>query len=185
MTGIDYKMRCQLTKDWLGSEWMYTSLHQGTSVLQEYWVIPLVHPIRKSFEQVWTYMKWTHLNNGENHLKFPFWLFESPLTCCDCLTCVDNMLNGRTYSAKTKATEQIKSTTELFSSNKKWSLVWLLIWVAQSQMMLLRLDRSWWGQKIHPCNKLQITCTIEVKICTLPIIHFLYIPVIHFGVFVL
>ena len=109
------------------------------------------------------------------------WAFS----CCDCLTCVDNMLNGRTYSAKTKATEQIKSTTELFSSNQKWSMVWLLIWVAQKSMMLLRLNRSWWGQKIHPCNKLQMTCTIEVKVGTLPIIHFLYIRVIHFGVFVL
>ena len=50
-----------LTGEWI-NVFMCTSLHQGTSVLQEYRVIPLVHHIRKSFEQVWTYMKWTHLN---------------------------------------------------------------------------------------------------------------------------
>ena len=50
-----------LTGEWI-NVFMCTSLHQGTSVLQEYRVIPLVHHIRKSFEQVWTYMKWTYLN---------------------------------------------------------------------------------------------------------------------------
>ena len=50
-----------LTGEWI-NVFMCTSLHQGTSVLQEYRVIPLVHHIRKSFVQIWTYMKWTHLN---------------------------------------------------------------------------------------------------------------------------
>ena len=39
-----------LTGEWI-NVFMCTSLHQGTSVLQEYWGITLLHPTWRSFEQ--------------------------------------------------------------------------------------------------------------------------------------
>ena len=77
-----------LTGEWI-NVFMCTSLHQGTSVLQEYRVIPLVHHIRKSFEQVWTYMKWTHLNkfwtslNTFQHIWTSFKQVWSHLNTCE------------------------------------------------------------------------------------------------------
>ena len=67
-----------LTGEWI-NVFMCTSLHQETSVLQEYRVIPLVHHIKKvlnKFERIWnehiwtsSEQVWTHFNTFERVLN--------------------------------------------------------------------------------------------------------------------
>ena len=126
-----------LTGEWI-NVFMCTSLHQGTSVLQEYRVIPLVHHIRKSFEQVWTYMKWTHLNKFWTSLNTFQHIWTSFKQVWSHLNTFEQVLNKfehkwthlNTYNNTWTSFEQVWTQMNTFEHiwthlNKFWTSLWI------------------------------------------------------------